>query len=1388
MALTWTFAVADMCNADIAVSEIDQLRHSPSVNKAGHGVDVVGFLPAGGFEVGSFPSPGCNGQTTESVVPHIKPWNIQGHACDSCRYSGQHCVSRTDKDWPSEHHPHSRRQRRSPLRCQVLIGGHRFSDDTLGHVEAPVQMHQTEWEVQNIDNPCPAKPGSFDAQDSYDFPTQFCCLGVHSPPERTLQFCSIRATASVGFDPNSTCSISDSPSPAKPGRTVCRTHFSSVQHGSIRMQCAAARARQASAILVHNPFVHICRSTRVRSPSQATAEGRAPSGQEFSLCLLQRQDNVGNLIPHNLKEPDEPDEVSGMQLPSIYPPAGSPVSSLSSIPEDWYIDLQRRVAELEAICQTDHPEELLFTVYTWFLDHATETKSSEAKLATLGGYPPDWESDILFPWHDKLIPGERVHIDMVHPIMTQLSTQEHIAHVIVSQRRTTRMSTLLVVELQYPRPMIFRAALALHSPCTRQEILQLSPIATEYADILKWHHPKLAPHEESFPTRDGMGIQLLVDPAEIAIEDPDDHASFMQPPAAMYQHPRAGDHLGENFQQTPHPAFSQYYVGQVPGSQESCAHALDLPPAHEEPAHYQFNINAPEFVPGAPVIEGQSEFVQDLHHARNLAAFNWQDQAARITYVITWFVDHRFHFPICDASRRVTLDHHFQQWEQQILATWNDLIVPGLVVEMYHVMPAPPRLEPGVFAHAILVQSPRPEWESSLVSVDDDVFTRINDGVLIRLVITTFEHFTIEQVVQICGYPTTCTWAMQALRCFAWIQQQQLLPGRLWPGRPGTSIHLSIIRTPSVVANPVHEQLNRGNPMMYQKYTRVTKKLPIPANGVSKHLSPIISTVHHGDAVGDESILMAQGVRQRRRSSPVGSVSDLEHAVRQHEEVDLPHESSDSESSSSDPNWQETVLFSPVCEPVTRQLLIPSARTRRYQIARAFGWDPNIVDFEVLVHTRPSDLLERHLYARLVGRVDDLPTNSNLQLVLIDVVFHPQPPSWESSTVRKAMYVLPTLTVRQFIKAMFLQRYCNHGRLPCIVLHNQVVWPQDQNRAHDIHTGDYFVFHVPPPSQEIGSLPTRCVAVAMHQGIDLAVVELLGDLPDQEMSTVPNPYQIMLDQDADSDTEEISMLQKGLVIIPISGSRPLASIRIKPVGAPRMRTTLGDHDVLLTSQVNEVAAQSGYLSLHHCVWLNKIVRRQNFPLQVPTSPKSQCNAMKPICSHRWLPYNQCQRLGEAAVPGPSPGSDPPTKWAIGAINPTGLAGKAVLFEDLPQGIYAISETHLTSRGRVRFNQELWYAKSPFTLTTGADAPYKKANMRAVGGKHTGVGFLSSYPARTIRLGWDQELYKQVGSMLPLSKSITSALRVLSVMDMPMPQTHELPRILQINCWLSSHLR
>ena len=109
------------------------------------------------------------------------------------------------------------------------------------------------------------------------------------------------------------------------------------------------------------------------------------------------------------------------------------------------------------------------------------------------------------------------------------------------------------------------------------------------------------------------------------------------------------------------------------------------------------------------------------------------------------------------------------------------------------------------------------------------------------------------------------------------------------------------------------------------------------------------------------------------------------------------------------------------------------------------------------------------------------------------------------------------------------------------------------------------------------------------------------------------------------------------------------------------------------------------------------------------------------------------RIGEAKVPGPS------SSWALGCLNPNSLLGKAHQVAALPMGIFAVSESSLTAPGVARCQQELKRVNPEFRYLAGSPAPPRSEKSHAIGGKPVGVGFVSSFPCRSMSSGWS-DLY------------------------------------------------
>ena len=773
------------------------------------------------------------------------------------------------------------------------------------------------------------------------------------------------------------------------------------------LRITVPNVRDSPAVANHAPHVDIDEG----SGQALDGEVDLPDEQGYSPSAGHANRSV------NCDDPEEPlddvhDDVHFMQQVDRN---NTDSSSQDDIPQDWSLNLRSLVRPMIEQCHDRRQDEFLFSVYTWYVDHISDQLCREPKIVTLGSDPREWEEDILRPWSFRLISGEAVFIDLVRPQSPRADIEEHIAHLIITQRPTTLSSVLLALEFtaDHERSVIVRFALAAPKSCGLDDLASVAPFFARFLDRqMQWDHPVGQLTDQKFQTWNGMCIKVRILPEET--DETQDMTSFIQsdvnplhdnqncadhdlhqihfkpsptndvidipmmlPPhvpmrrlrprhdgdfqwfddlAGQFETDGIHEHLNgvvflhimtwfihhRRYQScvSPRPvrlegqaitwiedlkhawrdllddsevlsihmiqprpnelrgrqvachvlleqarpvnrcaglltgvmeeqrthswmqgAFSVpnpisfQYAARTLGiwaycQEQTCTFKMgtrDLSLTMPEPLQSGFNlqlrvlrsaaaamadvtqqfdamsfmqrsvldqatqtymqgdataqvcqspgldVNALVFHPDNPPIESQNEFTQDLYACWSRHTSSWQSQTASVT-VITWFVDHREHFPVCIESREVRLNHAFQQWEQLLRGRWRDVIDYRLPLEFHVVLPSPPRLERDVAAHVILIQAPKDDWVSNLVSVEDDVMTALNDGHLMRLVITTHEHILLEHVMQTCGYDVACIWATRPLQCRAWIQNRELLLGHRWPGRSGSSIHVRILR------------------------------------------------------------------------------------------------------------------------------------------------------------------------------------------------------------------------------------------------------------------------------------------------------------------------------------------------------------------------------------------------------------------------------------------------------------------------------------------------------------------------------------------------------------------------------------------------------------------
>ena len=158
---------------------------------------------------------------------------------------------------------------------------------------------------------------------------------------------------------------------------------------------------------------------------------------------------------------------------------------------------------------------------------------------------------------------------------------------------------------------------------------------------------------------------------------------------------------------------------------------------------------------------------------------------------------------------------------------------------------------------------------------------------------------------------------------------------------------------------------------------------------------------------------------------------------------------------------------------------------------------------------------------------------------------------------------------------------------------------------------------------------------------------------------------------------------------------------------------------------------------------------------------------------RWLPlllFLGGFRVGEASHPGPESAD---SVWSLGVANPSGLNGKLDQINHMHGQAWILSETQLSRQGLSGFVKGLKMLRSPWKYVV-AGAPCQLRHGTDTG-SHSGVMFLSKYPARALPHTFDADAYVsgrlQVVGMAVHDVWVTAGL----LYGMPMNANHKQAR-------------
>ena len=391
---------------------------------------------------------------------------------------------------------------------------------------------------------------------------------------------------------------------------------------------------------------------------------------------------------------------------------------------------------------------------TWFLSGRRLPRCSFSRAVALPAEVHLWNERLRQVWRDRIRPLDDLQIVPIAPDPSgsspggQLLLLQHVhpeeAGVILSHfdnpyRRNPndRFAQLVPRALSFHRLLWF---LDLEVICPHRDY-----------DCTGYHGTTQIRPEEAWPARHGQHLELYVRPAAVTEEDED--MDLMQTTVTPHQH------------------------------------GVDIPGDATECTQFHFNAAAASFTPTQWNIFAASEFVQDLHQEWQLAAFAWENEEPSCL-IDVWFVDHMWPWPHGFHSKQVRLYEDFNTWEDTILQAWQELLVPGALKEFSVVHPHPPNALSA--CHVIVVQNPRVDWVTSLVSVLD----ADRGGLLLhQSAVTTHENILLDNFLTVAGRHAHCLGFRPSHRCQARFLELPLLPGRPIMGRTGYGIviHLEAI-------------------------------------------------------------------------------------------------------------------------------------------------------------------------------------------------------------------------------------------------------------------------------------------------------------------------------------------------------------------------------------------------------------------------------------------------------------------------------------------------------------------------------------------------------------------------------------------------------------------
>ena len=409
---------------------------------------------------------------------------------------------------------------------------------------------------------------------------------------------------------------------------------------------------------------------------------------------------------------------------------------------------------------------------TWHMCPYVRLRSDDARPIRFDIEQHAWLQDLQHLWRDQWIPHLAARILVVDPFPPKASYEHHVGHLLIVQGDLPQHVPVLITT-------VFESALGRrlsHQACFLSqhfEPVQLFQIMRLEA-ICQMRSCRIALAGHDVPLQ-GIGHAAAGDDVKVHVTPSATAGASLVQTAAV--HSKQVSH---------HPDT----LAASSTSPEVCHDALEMPWISSTDERFVFNPAAPAFEPGRIHLAGQSEFIQDLYSQWYQNAFAWEGEVPSCV-ILTWMVDHTWEQPPGFLPRPVRLHDDYAAWEDHIRQAWRDLLHPDAPYEISLVFPKPPTHDNMVIAHVVLIQHPREDWVTSVVTCFDNSVT---PQAVHQAAITTHEHILFENLLRVLNYFHACSGTSPTHWCEAWYHDLPLRIGAPIPGHHGYGIVIHVHR------------------------------------------------------------------------------------------------------------------------------------------------------------------------------------------------------------------------------------------------------------------------------------------------------------------------------------------------------------------------------------------------------------------------------------------------------------------------------------------------------------------------------------------------------------------------------------------------------------------